>query len=328
MDRPRRLLRSLRETEIGFAPGTLAYAGALGALTLRESDAPRLRAGPRARRRELGPRHRFLAPLSERWATYLFVAALFLSTGLYGAVRGGHYAAFIDAQGDLPDIFAKGFGLGIKAVTITGQSELDEADILAAAGIGPRNSLPFLDVAKVRERLQQLPLIKDASVTKLYPHRLLIDVEERQPTALWQDGGQVNIIAADGMRLDAMRGQHSTHLPFVVGDGANAKLGEYLALLEAAGDLRDRIRAGILIAERRWNLKTTDGIDILLPEINPEAAVATLVKLQRESRVLDKDVLSLDLRQPGRMVARLTEDGAAVRAEMIAHKPTAKGGQT
>lgn len=328
MDGPRRLLRSLRETEIGFAPRTLAYAGARGALIVREPEASRLIARPRARRRKLSLRHRFLAPLSGPGATYFFVAALFLSIGAYGAVKGGHYDAFIAAEGDPADILAKAFGFDIKAVTITGQSELDEADVLAAAGISPRNSLPFLDVAKVRERLQKLPLVKDASITKLYPDRLMIEVEERQPAALWQDDGQVNIVAADGMRLDAMRDQRSMHLPFVVGPGANARLGEYLALLDAAGDLRDRIRAGVLVAGRRWDLKTTDGIDILLPEIDPEAAVASLVKLQRESRVLDKDILSIDLRQPGRMVARLTEEAAAARAEMIAHKPKSKGGQT
>jgi cell division protein FtsQ len=39
-----------------------------------------------------------------------------------------------------------------------------------------------------------------------------------------------------------------------------------------------------------------------------------LVRLQRESRVLDRDVLSLDLRVEGRMFARLTEEAAAARA--------------
>jgi cell division protein FtsQ len=101
-----------------------------------------------------------------------------------------------------------------------------------------------------------------------------------------------------------------------------------LALLEAAGDQRDRIRAGVLVAQRRWTLKTTNGVDILLPESEPAAALASFVQLQRDSHILDKDVLSLDLRQPGRVVARLTEDAAAARAESNAHKTKSKGGPT
>ncbi len=325
MDGRRRLLRSVKAMEIGFAPPRLAYAGALA---LREPEPARVRLATRARKSRPGLRHRILARLAGPGTGVIFASALLLATGVYGAVKGGHYEAFKAEHGAAADILAKAFGFGIKAVTIAGQSELPESAILAAADIGPRNSLLFLDVERVRERLQALPLVKDVSVTKLYPDRLLIEVEERQPSALWQKDGHVAIVAADGMPLDVMRDQRFIHLPLVVGAGANAKLGEYLALLAAAGDLRERIRAGIFVAQRRWTLKTTDGIDILLPERNPEAALAALVQLQRESRILDKDLLSLDLRQAGRAVARLTEDGAAARAETIARKTKPKGGLT
>jgi len=66
------------------------------------------------------------------------------------------------------DLVAKALGFSIKSVTISGERELKEQDLLTLAGIGPRNSLLFLDVAKIRERLQQLPLVKEAAVTKLY----------------------------------------------------------------------------------------------------------------------------------------------------------------
>jgi cell division protein FtsQ len=318
----------LRTAGIGFAPAALAYAGASrGALSLREAE-PRVAARPRARRPRLGLAHRLLAPLAKPGVGFLLAAALFIVTGVYGAVRGGHYEAFVAAEGAPADVIAKAFGFGIDAVTIAGQSELSEANILAAAGIGPRNSLAFLEVAKVRERLRNLPLVKEASVTKLYPNRLLIEIEERQPFALWQTGGIVNVVAADGMALDAMRDQRFAHLPFVVGSGANKKLGEYLALLEAAGELRDKIRAGMLVSERHWTLKTTNGIDILLPETDPAAAVARLAQLQLQSRILDKDVISLDLRQPDRLIARLTADAAAAHAESTSRKTKSKGGST
>jgi len=308
-----------------FASASLAYAGAL---SLREAEGLRVKIRPRARKSRFGLRDRILARLAGPGVSVIFAGAVLLSTGVYGAVKGGHYEAFKAAQGAPADIIAKAFGFGIEAVTIAGESELAESDILAVADIGPRNSLLFLDVARVRERLQALPLVKDVSVTKLYPDRLLIEVEERQPSALWQKNGHVEIIAADGMPLDAMRDQRFIHLPLVVGAGANERLGEYLALLEAAGDQRDRIRAGVLVAQRRWTLKTTNGVDILLPESEPAAALASFVQLQRDSHILDKDVLSLDLRQPGRVVARLTEDAAAVRAESNAHKTKSKGGPT
>jgi cell division protein FtsQ len=241
-------------------------------------------------------------------------AALLLGAGLLGALRGGEYDAFLAREGGPGDFLARALGFDIAIVTISGQADLSEAEILARAGIGPKSSLLFLDAAQARARLEATPLVKSASVRKLYPNHLVVDLVERAPYALWQRDGRVAIVAADGAVIDEMRDQRWANLPFVVGEGANARLPEFLALVAAAGELGPRIRAGVLVAGRRWNLKMTSGVDVLLPEIDPQAAVARLVRLQRESRVLDRDVLSLDLRLPGRMFARLTEEAAAARA--------------
>jgi len=241
-------------------------------------------------------------------------AALIFGAGAFGAARGGEYASFVAREGSVPDFIARALGFDIAIVTISGQAELSESEILADAGVSPKNSLLLLDAAQARARLETAPLVKQASVRKLYPNHLVIDLIERTPCALWQKDGQVNIVAADGAVIDQMRDQRFASLPFVVGEGANERLSEYTALVAAAGELGPKIRAGVLVANRRWNLKMTSGVEVMLPEVNPQAAVATLVRLQRESRVLDRDVLSLDLRLEGRMFARLTEEAAAARA--------------
>ena len=60
------------------------------------------------------------------------------------------------------------------------------------------------------------------------------------------------------------------------------------------------------------------------PEEDPLSAVETLLNLQRQSRVLDKDILWLDLRTQGRVFARLSSDAAAARQERLETK-TKKG---
>ena len=100
----------------------------------------------------------------------------------------------------------------------------------------------------------------------------------------------------------------------MVGAGANERLQEYLGLIEAAGPLGARIRAGTYVSGRRWTLKL-DGVDIRLPESEPAAALARLVRLERENRILEKDIIAVDLRMADRVVVRLTEEAAAARAE-------------
>ena len=171
-----------------------------------------------------------------------------------------------------------------------------------------------------------MPLVREASVRKLYPDQIVISIEERTAHALWQVEGEVAVISADGKVIDQMRDQRFTRLPFVVGEGANTRVADYLKILDAAGDLKARVTAGVLIGQRRWNLKLNNGIDVRLPELNPEAAVTRLAKIVREHKLADKDIISIDMRAPDRVVVRLSEEAAAQRLEAKSKKARPKGG--
>lgn len=323
MDGGRRLLRSLREVCASLASArplfAEAFAGRAGVRAF-SGDGP-WPLGPlrrRAGRPPLGVRLRgiFSAHITQAVLVLLFLSA----TGLYGAMRGGQYGDFVAEYGTLGDLAARVFGLGIAAITITGEKELVESDILSTAQISPRNSLLFLDVATVRDRLKQIRLVQDVSVRKLYPDRLLIEITERRPFALWQKDGDVVLVSSDGTVLDEVRDGHDADLPFVVGEGANTRVDEFLQLVAAAGDIGPKIRAGVLVSARRWDLKMDSGLEVMLPETNPGTAVTQFANLARDAHLLDKDLVSVDLRVPGRLVARISEEAAAARARASAKK--------
>lgn len=255
------------------------------------------------------------------------LALLFGGVGFVGVAHNGGYAEFVARNGAPRDIVARALGFSIEVVTISGLGELSEGDVLAASGVKPTHSLLFLDAETIRERLTALPLVESARVLKLYPDRLIIALEGRRPFALWQRDGKLSVVAADGVVIDEMRDERFLGLPFVVGEGAEKRLDEYMRLLEAAGDLKSRVRAGVLVSGRRWSLDMTNGVEVKLPEQDPEAALAVLQRLQREARILDKDVISIDLRAPGRVAARLSEEAAAARAA-ASSRGSHKGGQT
>ena len=267
---------------------------------------------------------RFARP-APRGLGILLASALILAAGTVGAIRGGQYQAFVASQGGVGDFLARQIGLGVKVVTINGLNRLDEREVLGVAGISTRNSIPFFDVDAARAKLEKAPLVASAGVRKLYPGRILIDIVERTPTAIWQRDGDVSIVAADGAALDELRDARLNDLPFVVGPGANKRLKEYLSLLDAAEELRAKIEAGVFVGERRWNLRMKSGLDVKLPENEPERAIRALVDLERQSRILERDILSLDLREPGRAFVKLSADAADARAEKLAAMKPKKG---
>ncbi len=248
------------------------------------------------------------------------VLAFFAGIGGYGLVANGGYAELVRQYGEPRDRIAAALGFGLDKITISGIARLPEREILRLAGITPRTSLPFIGAADIRERLLAEPFIKSADVRKLYPNALAITLVEREPYGLWQLNGELFVVAADGTPIDRLRDPTLATLPLVVGEGANLRAAEYLALLDAAGPLRSKIRAGTLVSGRRWTLKMQNGLDVRMPEEGARAAMARLVRLDRESGLLDKDVLAIDLRMQDRIVVRLTEEAAAARTEGVKKK--------
>jgi cell division protein FtsQ len=258
----------------------------------------------------------------------LAASGLFLlATLAYGIVVGDRGSAIVGALKDARDAAANAAGFRIAAIALSGERHVSREEILSAAGVTGTTSLLFFDVEAARDRLKTNPWIADATVLKLYPGRLQIGIKEREAFALWQQGGRVSVVAGDGTVLEPYVNPRLTRLPLVVGLGAAARAKEFLPLLDGYPDLRDQVRASVLIGERRWNLRLRNGLDIRLPETDIAPALATLVALDKDKKLLSRDIVAVDLRLPDRVTVQLSEAAAALRAEALKDKkPVRKGG--
>lgn len=246
---------------------------------------------------------------------------------LYGVFHGGYLPPLVGWFKDGRDMAANAVGFRIAAVAIVGHKHLSREEILAIAGIGGRTSLLFLDAAETRARLKSNPWVGDATVQKLFPDRLAITVTERAAFALWQTDGQINVIADDGTVLELFLSRAVLTLPFVVGAGAATRAKEFLALLDRHPDLRETVRASVLIGERRWNLRLKNGVNVRLPEAGVARALDQLAALDREKNLLARDISLVDLRLPDRVTLRLSESVAQAREEALkAKRSKPKGG--
>lgn len=243
-----------------------------------------------------------------------------------GLFKGGHLEGFQESVKAACEAAANAAGFRILMVSVEGNSHVSRPELLAAAGVTQQSSLLLLDVDRARAGLKAIPWVADASVRKLYPDRLLIAVAERQPFALWQSGGRVSVIAADGTVLGPLEHPAFAGLPLVVGAGAAATARDLLPLLDRYPQLREQVRAAIRVAERRWNLRLKNGLDVKLPETNLEQALQLLATLDADKRLLSRDILSVDLRLPDRVSVRLPADAAQVRSEMQREKAVKRKG--
>ena len=260
-------------------------------------------------------------------------ALLLLGSVSYGVVRGGHGPQILENVHNVCDTAANRLGLGISEIALAGERELRRGEILMLAGITDHSSLLFLDAARTRERLMMNPWIADATVLKLYPDRLRIEIKEREAFALWQKDRRVSLIAADGTVLETAVPPRFLALPLVVGKGAERSAQNFLALIARYPVIARLTEASVLVAERRWNLRLKDGMEIMLPENDAEQALRILVELDRNRKILSRDIVAVDLRLPDRITVRQSDAAAAARdqalkdAEKIKKSKVGKGGE-
>ncbi len=261
--------------------------------------------------------------LPNRLGVALTVLMLLGSTGL-GIVKGGHVDEFMVGLSDARNALANSAGFRITEVAINGRRQLSQDEVLAIGGVNGRSSLLFLDDTVLRDKLKGNPWIADATILKLYPGRLQIDIVERTAFALWQQDGRLAVIAEDGAVLEPFVARRFVSLPLVVGKGADAKARDFLALLDRYPQVRSVTRAAILVGERRWNLRLKDGLDIRLPENDVGNALSMLSKLDKEDRLFSRDITAVDLRLPDRLTVQLSEEAAKARDELFKDKKPRK----
>ena len=244
-------------------------------------------------------------------------AMLLLASTFYGVAKGGHGPVIAAQIQDICDTAANSVGFRISEIALAGEREVSREDILSLAGVTGRSSLLFLDAAQTRNRLMSNPWIAQAAVLKLYPNRLRIEIKERKAFALWQKAGRVSLIAADGTVLETFVPQRFASLPLVVGDGAEHAAQTILDLLKRYPAIAKSVEASVLVAERRWNLHLKNGVEVLLPEREPAQALTMLVDLDREKKLLARDIVTVDLRLPDRVTVRQSDAAAAAREEAL-----------
>ncbi len=245
---------------------------------------------------------------------------------VYGVVKGDHVDEVVTAWESTRDTFANGVGLRITEVALSGNKHLSREEVLARAGVTGSTALVFFDVGAARARLLADPWVADATIQKLYPDRLQITLIERDAFALWQAKGRVNVIGPDGTVLEPFVSRPYASLPFVVGRGAETRAKAFLDMLDHYPEIRANVLAAVLIAERRWNLRLKNGMDVRLPETDVEQALAELITLDHDKKLMSRDLAAIDLRLPDRVTVRLSDAAAQARDAELKERAKAHHG--
>jgi cell division protein FtsQ len=245
-----------------------------------------------------------------RHSSAVLTVAFLGATGIYGMVLGGHSAHVMSVGTALA-------GFAVEDVVVSGNAETSEIDILQQLGLDGSTSVMALDAAAARQALLDLPWVEDAEVRKVYPDTLQIELTERQAFAIWQNGSELTLIERNGAVIAPMAEKRYAHLPLYVGLGAESRAEAFDTLMLEQPALRERVRAYVRVADRRWDLHLHNGLIVKLPERGEAQALAELAAMDRDQDIFDRDIAAIDMRLADRITIRLTPESLERRQAAI-----------
>ena len=201
-------------------------------------------------------------------------------------------------------------GFAVKRVEIQGIHHMDRLPVYSVALDQTSTAMPLLDLGEIRRKLLGFGWVADARVSRRLPDTLVVDVVERQPAAIWQYQGKLNLIDKDGVVLQAVDPRAMPDLPVVVGPGANQQATQLSTLIDAAPRLKPMLSGATWVGMRRWDVRFQSGETLSLPEGDQAAktAYAKFDRMDQAARLLGQGFVHFDMRIPGKFVVRVSKE--------------------
>jgi cell division protein FtsQ len=201
------------------------------------------------------------------------------------------------------DRMAELAGLGLNQVQLSGHRFTADAVIFDALELDRVRSLVSFNALAARERIEKLPWVETATITRLLPDTLAISITERKPFAVWQLGDRETLIDAAGRRLGGIRSGGAPDLPRVAGAGAPDVSAELFAHLANYPEITSRLVMAERVGQRRWTLHLAGDLEVLLPSNLDARPFKALQQMVGGRRLIDGGSGQLDLRHAERTIA-------------------------
>ena len=274
------------------------------------SCAPRSASRWRTPRR--APRMRLISIRQARRLAKLLLAVAAISLAAHWLHRSDVADLVIEKADQTARYLMLAAGLTVQEIVITGRRETGRNEIAQALAVDRGDIIFKVEPKAARSRVEALGWVRSASVRRQFPRTLLVNIVERSPFALWQRDGRASLIDRDGAVISEQGLERFGQLPVIVGEDAPEHVGTLASVLARQPTLFHRIEAATRISGRRWDVRLTGGLDVSLPEHGIEEAWDLLAALVREHRLLERDIVGIDLRVKDRLTVRLGPTSAAL----------------
>ena len=245
---------------------------------------------------------------AKRWRQALVALSILPVMCAAGAIAA--FAPRVDAAGITTAMSARttqaliGLGFGIDQVSVTGQRYVNDSDVFDALDLPNVPTFAAFDADAALKRIERIPWVDTAQITRAFPGSLRIEIRERVPAAIWSRGDKTYLIDATGRVLGPVPATNGWVLPQVAGEGANTEVMMLLTALDRHKDVEAQFDHAERISERRWSVVLKNGSRFELGADREVEGLDQIAENSDLSRARAAGPVVIDVRTPGRIAVR------------------------
>lgn len=219
-----------------------------------------------------------------------------------GLWLGGFLPNVMQAGSDFKRDRLMSMGFTIERVDVMGEGRLREEDVRRALGVYAGDYLFGIDMDAAQTRVESLSWVDRAVVRRLWPDRIVVQIIERQPYALWQHEGKVQVVDVKGTAISDADATRFTQLTLFVGELAGEQASDIRQMMGEFPQIAPRVESFVHVSGSRWDMVMNDGqTRVMLPEQNMRKALRKLQSLQAQTQILDRTIETIDMRLTDRL---------------------------
>ena len=189
----------------------------------------------------------------------------------------------------------------IKNINIIGDDKSDKQDIENLV-ISQNKDLYLIKLQSLKEVIEAQEWVKKVNIKKTFPSTIEINITENDPFAVYVSDQDTYLIDIDGSFITKVNQDTYDHnLLIVRGNQSNLNLESLIKKINIHfPSLIKKIKILEFVEERRWNLSLNNNLIIKLPDENVDKSLINLKSLFIEEKILESNVIEIDLRINGR----------------------------
>lgn len=236
------------------------------------------------------------------WRLTLSIVFIMSSIGFLALWLGGFLPDARKASSDFTQNRLMSMGFVVDRVDVMGEGRLSEPDVRKALGVNQGDYLFALDLKAAQQRVENISWVERAIVRRLWPDRIVVQIIERKPYALWQNDGVIRLVDYEGNIISDVALAEFPELPLILGHDAPQHFASFDQLVNQHIEFTGQVDSFVHHSTGRWDIVMKSGaVRIKLPKDNTSAALTRLSNLQAQTHILDREVSVIDLRLADRI---------------------------